>query len=166
MSELQGAVALAQLAKLPNIVDRRCQSAAKLTEKLQGLPGIATPYHDPGNVHVYWKYCLLVDSQRIRDGAVGLAKKLKDEKGIFSAPRYIQKPAFQCEIFTNQRTFGNSRFPFTLATPEAVDYNPDRFPGTFTGLEHVLVLPWNEAYTDEHIDYIADAVHQAVRQLS
>ncbi len=166
MNELTGAVALAQLPKLQSVVDRRQSTAAKLTAKLQGLAGVATPYCAAGDQHVFWKYCLRVDSQVIADGAVGLAKKLKEEKGIFSAPRYIQKPAFQCQIFAEQRTFGNSRFPFTLATPEAVDYNPTLFPGTFSGLEQVLVLPWNEAYTDEHIDYIADAVKQAVKALS
>jgi dTDP-4-amino-4,6-dideoxygalactose transaminase len=165
MSELTGAVALAQLDKLKAVVERRRAAAAQLTERLQGIPGVATPYCDPRNTHVYWKYCLRVDSRLIAEGAVGLAKKLKEEKGIFSAPRYIQKPAFQCEIFEKQQTFGNSRFPFTLAAPEALDYSRDRFPGTFAGLEQVLVLPWNEAYTDEHIQYIADAIHQAVPQL-
>jgi perosamine synthetase len=166
MNELTGAVALGQFGKLADVVERRGAMALKLTEKLQGLAGIQTPYIDSGNVHVYWKYCLCVDSNVIKDGAVGLAKKLKEEKGIFSAPRYIQKPAFQCEIFEKQRTFGNSRFPFTLAKPEAIDYTPANFPGTFAGLEHVLVLPWNEAYTDEHIDYIADAIKEAIAQLS
>jgi perosamine synthetase len=166
MSELQGAVALAQLGKLSGIVERRTASAAKLTEKLQGIPGLETPYHAPSDVHVYWKYCLRVDGDVITDGAVGLAKKLKEERGIFSAPRYIQKPAFQCDVIENQRTFGNSRFPFTLAKPEALDYSRDRFPGTFEGLEKVLVLPWNEAYTDEHIDYIANAVQQAAAQIA
>jgi dTDP-4-amino-4,6-dideoxygalactose transaminase len=108
---------------------------------------------------------LSVDSTKIADGAVGLAKNLKT-KGIFSAPRYIQKPAFMCEIFQKQRTFGNSRFPFTLARPEAVDYDAAKFTGTYAGLESVLVLPWNERYTDEHIDYIAAAIHEAVAQLS
>ncbi len=166
MNELTGAVATAQLSKLNGVVERRRAAAAKLTEKLQGLPGIETPAVDSRNVHVYWKYCLRVDSNVVTNGAVGLAKKLKEDKGIFSAPRYIQKPAFQCEIFEKQRTFGNSRFPFTLARPEAVDYTPAKFPGTFEGLEKVLVLPWNEAYTDEHIDYIADAIKQALAQLS
>jgi perosamine synthetase len=166
MNELTGAVALGQLGKLENVVERRWTAALKLTEQLQGLPGIKTPQIDSRNVHVYWKYCLCVDSNVIKDGAVGLAKKLKEEKGIFSAPRYIQKPAFQCEIFEKQRTFGNSRFPFTLAAPEAIDYAPAHFPGTFAGLEHVLVLPWNEAYTDEHIDYIANAIKEAIAQLS
>ena len=166
MNELTGAVALGQLGKLESVVERRGATALKMTEKLQGVPGITTPQIDAGNVHVYWKYCLCVDSNVIKDGAVGLAKKLKEEKGIFSAPRYIQKPAFQCMIFEKQQTFGNSRFPFTLAKPEAIDYAPEYFPGTFAGLEHVLVLPWNEAYTDEHIDYIATAIKEAIAQLS
>jgi dTDP-4-amino-4,6-dideoxygalactose transaminase len=166
MCELQGAVAVAQLAKLKDIVARRQASAQQLTEKLQGLAGIETPWHDPRSTHVYWKYCLTVDSRKVQDGAVGLAKHLKENYGIFSAPRYIQKPAFQCQIFAEQRTFGNSRFPFTLARPEAVDYTPAKFPGTFTGLERVLVLPWNEAYTDQHIDYIANALKAALKQLA
>lgn len=161
MCELQGAVAVAQLSKLWGCVEHRRIAAKKMTQKLQGLAGIETPYCDERNTHVFWKYCLRVDSKVVPDGAVGLAKKLK-ERGIFSAPRYIQKPAFQCMIFEQQQTFGNSRFPFTLARPEAVDYSPEKFPGTFAGLEAVLVLPWNEAYTDEHIDYIANAIHESL----
>lgn len=161
MCELQGAVAVAQLSKLWSCVEHRRIAARKMTQKLQGIVGIETPFCDDRNTHVYWKYCLRVDSSIVPDGAVGLAKKLK-EKGIFSAPRYIQKPAFQCMIFEQQRTFGNSRFPFTLARPEAVDYTPSKFPGTFAGLEAVLVLPWNEAYTDNHIDYIANAIREAL----
>jgi len=165
MSELQGAVACAQLPKLFDIVKRRQASAAKLNQKLEELDGIETPYIESKNVHVYWKYCLQVDSSKITGGAIALAKHLKKTHGIFSAPRYIQKPAFQCEIFAKQRTFGKSRFPFTLAQPETVDYTPEKFPGTFAGLDSILVLPWNEAYTEEHVDYIASAIQQAISQL-
>jgi perosamine synthetase len=165
MCELQGAVAVAQLSKLKAIVAKRQMSAQKLTAHLQGIAGIETPWHDPRNTHVYWKYCLSVDAQQIAEGAVGLAKRLKEDFGIFSAPRYIQKPAFECQIIQEQRTFGNSRFPFNLARPEAVNYSRQKFPGTFSGLERVLVLPWNEAYTDEHIDYIARAIKTAISDL-
>jgi dTDP-4-amino-4,6-dideoxygalactose transaminase len=165
MSELQGAVAVAQLPKLEEVVRRRVASAERLTAQLQGIPGLRTPTAGPRAVHTYWKYALMVDGTLVRDGAAGLAAQLK-EKEIASAPRYIQKPAFMCEIFQKQRTFGQSRFPFTLARPEAVDYDRSRFPGTFAALESVLVLPWNERYTDDHVDYIARSVRQAAARLS
>jgi perosamine synthetase len=166
MNEVTGAVALAQLDKLHWSVEQRRRTAQQLSELLMGVRGIETPYITPGNESSFWKYCLRVDSDVIRDGAVGLAQKLKAERGIFSAPRYIQKPAFQCQVLAEQRTFGNSRWPFTLARPEAVDYCPDKFPGTFAGLESILVLPWNERYNDEHVHYIADSLHQAVSELA
>jgi perosamine synthetase len=164
MSEVLGAVAVAQLPKLDAVAERRIAAAARLTAQLRGLPGIATPRVGPRSVHTYWKYCLHVDDQVVADGSPGLGRLLK-EKGIASAPRYIQKPAFMCEVIQKQRTFGNSRFPFTLARPEALDYDRSRFPGTFRGLERVLVLPWNELYTDEHVAYIADSIREAVARL-
>ncbi|PYM72397.1 MAG: DegT/DnrJ/EryC1/StrS family aminotransferase [Candidatus Rokuibacteriota bacterium] len=165
MSELHGAVAVAQLPKLDGVVERRISAAARLTERLRGLRGIVTPRVSPRSVHTYWKYCLQVDGGCVVGGAVELGRRLK-ERGIASAPRYIQKPAFMCEVFQKQRTFGTSRYPFTLARPEAVDYDAARFPGTFAGLEGVLVLPWTERYTDEHVDYIADSVREAAEQLT
>jgi len=164
-SELHSAVALAQLEKLQSVVDRRIDTANKLTQMISGLKGIKTPKVAPDAVHVYWKYCLTVDGKKIRDGAVGLGKALK-EYGIASAPRYIQKPSFMCEIFQQRRTLGDSQFPFNLARPEAVDYNKAKFPMTFKGLEDVLVLPWNERYTQEHLEFIADAIKESVERLA
>jgi len=165
MSELQGAVAAAQLPKLDGVIERRVTLAKKLTGKIQGLPGIEVPFVHEGAVHTYWKYCVMVDPDRIEGGPQGIAKVLKEGE-IASGPRYIQKPAFRCEIFEKQRTMGNSRWPFTLARPEAVDYEASRFPGTFRALERVLVLPWNEKYTEEHVDYIASAIRDAAARLA
>jgi len=114
--------------------------------------------------HTYWKYCLLVDPEVVPGGTVAMGAQLR-ERGIASAPRYISKPAFACRVFAEQRTFGSSRWPFTLARPEAVDYSPDRFPGVTRFLDTVLVLPWNERYEQHHVDYIADAVVDAHRAL-
>jgi perosamine synthetase len=165
MSELQGAVAVAQLAKLEDVVERRRQTAARLTGQLESLrPAIETPLVARQSKHTFWKYCLHIDEQRICGGASAVARLLK-ERGIASAPRYIQKPAFMCEVFQKQRTFGESRYPFTLARPAAVDYDRARFPGTFAALDHILVLPWNERYTDEHVDYIAAAIYEAAASL-
>ena len=85
--------------------------------------------------------------------------------GIACAPRYIQKPAFECQVIRDQVTFGTSRWPFSLARPEAVDYSRDRFAGTYKALEHVLVLPFNECYTDEHVDFLARSIREAAASL-
>jgi perosamine synthetase len=165
MSELQGAVALAQLPKLQGVVDQRVRMAARLTDKLRGLPGIEVPWVAPKAEHVYWKYSVMVDDAVIEGGSPGLAKALK-AYDIASAPRYIQKPAFQCQVIKDQRTLGDSRWPFTLARPEALDYERSKHEGTFRALEHILVLPWNERYTEEHVDYLADSFTTAVASLS
>lgn len=165
ISELQGAVAVAQLDKLQGVVDRRVAGAKKLTGMIEKVRGIRTPKVAKGAVHTYWKYCLNVDGNVVQGGSVGLAKLLK-ERGITCAPRYIQKPAFQCEVFQKRRTFGTSQYPFNLARPEAVDYSKEHFPQTYKALEDVLVLPWNERYTDQHIQYIADSIVEAVSGLS
>ncbi|MCP3914028.1 MAG: DegT/DnrJ/EryC1/StrS family aminotransferase [bacterium] len=164
LSELQGAVALAQMEKLDGGVAQRVEMANRLTSKLTDLPGVATPQVAPGAKHTYWRYALTVDGNAVPGGSVALGAGLR-ERGIACAPRYIQKPAFACQVFTQQRTFGNSRFPFTLARPEAVDYDPANFPGTFRGLEEILVLPWNERFEEQHVDFLASAVRTAVNKL-
>jgi dTDP-4-amino-4,6-dideoxygalactose transaminase len=165
MSELQGAVAVAQLPQLKGVVGQRQELAQRLTVQLQGLAGVETPWVEEGAEPAWWKYCVRVDGKVVKGGSPALGKLLK-ERGIACAPRYIQKPAFQCAVIRDQKTFGRSRWPFTLARPEAVDYSPERFPGTFAGLEGVLVLPWNERYTETHVSYIAASLREAAGRLS
>jgi perosamine synthetase len=164
MSELCGAVALAQLEKLGATVVRRRLLAAKLDERLRDLAGIEVPRVDPRAEHVYWKYCIRVDERSIPGGVTALAAALR-EREIFTAPRYIQKPAFECAVIRDQRTFGASSWPFTLARKEAVDYGPQRFAGTYEALERVLVVPWNDRFTEEDVEYIAEAIRDAVGTL-
>ncbi len=164
MTDLQGAVARAQLAKVGGVVARRQRSAAALSERISGLPGLTLPRPLAGATHVYWKYPLIVDPTVIRGGADALGGALK-RAGVFCAPRYIQKPAFQCQVFTERKTFGKSQAPWSYRVKDGggdVRYDAADYPGTMCGLERVVVLPWNERYTDEHVDFIAAAVRQAV----
>ncbi|MFK7821452.1 MAG: DegT/DnrJ/EryC1/StrS family aminotransferase [Planctomycetaceae bacterium] len=165
MTELQGAVAVAQMNKLDWVAKSRVEMAAALTSQLTDVRGISTPLISDRAVHTFWKYCLRVDDSVIPGGAVALAGALK-EYGIASAPRYIQKPAYKCMVIRDQVTFGESRWPWTLARPEAVDYSDERFPGTLEALEGVLVLPFNEKYTQEHVDFIAASVKECVEKLA
>lgn len=164
ISELQAAVALGQLEKLESCVENRRRTAAMVTDLLQGIDGIETPVIADDATHVYWKYCLTVDDSKIEGGSPALANLLK-EKNIFSAPRYIVKPAFMCQVFQEQNTLGDSHFPFDLAREGAIDYSMENYPLTAKALHDVLVLPWNEKYTDEHVQYIADNVRIAASKL-
>lgn len=157
MTELQGAVALAQLDKLTMSVETRCANAAALTAALADVQGVSTPPVAPGAKHVFWKYCLTVDGEIIPGGPGALAAALRRDD-VMSAPRYIQKPAFECGVIRDRRTFGDSGFPFTLARDEAVDYSKQRYPDTYAGLRDVLVLPWNERYGDAHVAHVAASI--------
>lgn len=165
MSELQGAVALAQLQKLEKVVASRIRLAESLTTRLTGIAGISTPPPTCHGTHTFWKYCLNVDADIIEGGSPGLGSVLR-ELGVACAPRYIQKPAFECQVIQDQVTFGSSRWPFTLARPEAVNYSREKYSGTYAALEQVLVLPFNECYTDEHIEFLAVSVRNAVETLT
>lgn len=163
-TELQAAVANAQMHKLAGVVAARATMATLMDELLAGVPGVKVPKAGHNSTHVYWKYPLLIDPAVIPGGPPALAKLLK-AVSVASAPRYIVKPAFRCAVIRDQQTFGKSRWPFTLARPEAVDYDAARFPGTFEYLDRVLVLPWNERYTEAHVEYLANAVRVAAEQL-
>jgi dTDP-4-amino-4,6-dideoxygalactose transaminase len=164
MSELAGAVGRAQLAKLAGGIEARVKAAAVLDAALLDVPGLAVPPVIDGGRHSYWRYPILVDPTIIFGGPAALAQELKS-LGIPSAPRYIQKPAFRCGLFQRQKTLGSSRFPFDLARPEAVDYSEALFPGTFSYLEQVLVLPWNEKYDEEIAADLGEAIGAAVERL-
>src|SRR6516162_154656 len=60
MTDLQGAVARAQLAKVDGCVERRQRTAKAITELLMDVPGLTLPESLPDATHVYWKYPLIV----------------------------------------------------------------------------------------------------------
>jgi dTDP-4-amino-4,6-dideoxygalactose transaminase len=167
LTELQGAVLAAQLHKLDQIVQRRRAVAAGLREGLAGVPGITLPGDPPHGEHAWWKFAFLVDADVIEGGAQALGRKMQAE-GVACAPRYIQKPAFECALFEDW-----SRSPVT-AMP--LQNNPRRdgptppfrradYPGAVRGLERVVVLPLNERYEPRHVEFVANTIRAAAAEL-
>ncbi|MBV9700194.1 MAG: DegT/DnrJ/EryC1/StrS family aminotransferase [Candidatus Eremiobacteraeota bacterium] len=164
MSELCGSVGAAQLAKLPTAVARRRMLAELLDAKLRGIEGLMPPVVAGRAVHSYWKYAVRLTEPLDVDAVFDVAKLLRD-RGIICAPRYIQKPAFMCDVFQDRKTFGTSGYPFTLARPQALDYRLEAYPGVRDGLERLLVVPWNDCYDEADVEYIADSLIDAVWQV-
>jgi dTDP-4-amino-4,6-dideoxygalactose transaminase len=168
MTEMCGAVGLAQLEKLDRMIQARVERAEQLTARLLGLAGIETPHVPAGVRHSYWKYPLRVDPARIQGGAEAFGARLK-AAGVSCVPRYIRKPAFECAVLRERKTFGRSRFPFVgehrRDDPE-IGYDASETPCTMEALARVVVLPWNERYTEEHVDFIARVVREAQRELA
>ncbi|MBI2095514.1 MAG: DegT/DnrJ/EryC1/StrS family aminotransferase [Candidatus Omnitrophica bacterium] len=168
LTELQGAVALAQLSKLGWVVRQRQAAAKRMDGHLSGVRGIRVPQPPKNSTHVYWKYCVDVDKETLGFDVAELAGALKNF-GIASAPRYIQKPAFRCQVLKDAVTFGKSHYPFNekhLALGRDEDWWRREYPGSYQALSRVLVLPWNEFYTAEHVDFIAAKIKQCIADLS
>lgn len=160
MSELCGAVSLAQLGKLNKLVAKRLRAVKAFQRLIKGAKGFQIPYVQRGNQSTYWKYCLLIDEQALGKDCTQVAAELKTA-GIASAPRYIQKPAFECELFQKRKTFGASGWPWNGPTRREPIFQPERFPNTYQVLKTILVLPWSEFYKKDHIEYIADHLLRA-----
>src|SRR4029079_11987813 len=148
---------------------RRCVAVAECVVcGVEGVGGVRPPQKTAGCNPVYWRYALRVDPDVLRGRADGLGAKLK-EAVISCAPRYVQKLAFECEVLRDQRSFGKTRFPYVgeqrKGEPEIV-YRKEDMPGSVEALAGVVVLPWNEEYTEEHVSFIAGAIRQAAKELS
>lgn len=166
MTELQGAVLTAQLARLDGVVQQRRQVAQWLRERLIGLPGVTLPNDPSFGQHSYWKFALHIDPTSIRGGTVALGKGLV-ERGIACAPRYVQKPAYACAVFQQWQQHAVTQLAVRsnaarAATPWPAEHE---LPGVTQALERVLVLPINERYLPQHCDRVAQALRARVAEL-
>ena len=168
LTELQGAVACAQLAKLDEVVAHRRMIAADLTTRLGDLAGIACPGDPPNARHSYWKFAFRVDAAVVEGGAVALGAHMR-EFGIACMPRYVQKPAFECQLFTQWRDSPVTSLPLqhnARGQQAGPLFDRGNYPGSIAGLEQVVVLPINERYRPHHVKAIADAIGRAHQELT
>ncbi|MFC1526263.1 DegT/DnrJ/EryC1/StrS family aminotransferase [Candidatus Latescibacterota bacterium] len=163
MTELQGAVGVAQLPKVRNVVERRMAAGNRLTELLSDIDGIEPAATTPGSEHSFWTYPLRTGQM---DG-VEFGEALRAE-GVSNMPGYIGKPIFLCtEALTAKKTYGNSSFPFDSPyTDRQIDYVEGMCPRTDEGLKHMLTVSINESYTEGDLEDTAGAIRKVARGLS
>ena len=161
MSELQGAVALAQIRKIETIVARRRHSADSLTCLLTNLTAIRAPHIPAHTKHSYWLYMLRVTqpengthTQRIGDALA--------EQGVPAWVRYMADPLYLSPLFTQPATYGTSGYPFR-------EYGTQKFerglcPQAEAALDSVIAIHWNENLNSDHVKDIAATIRQAAKQ--
>lgn len=158
MTELAGAVALAQLERVEEVVHDRQGSATDFLARIADLPGVSPQLVPDGAQSVFWKVTLRIEPGDAGADVRQIGARLKERYGIACAPRYVQKPAFECEVLRDKRTFGSSEWPLQ----NTVWPTRDSLPGTYDALAHMLVLPWNENYQAQHVAFIADALRETL----
>ncbi len=163
MSELQGAVALAQLGKVQATVARRRARAAELGALLADVPEVQIPPAPPGTTHAFWLYMLRVDEARCGVTTRVFGEALLAE-GVPAWVQYIVDPLYLSPLFTEANTYGRSGYP--LREFGRQEYRRGLCPNAEQGLQNVIAIWWNESYDDEHVRQIADAIRKVARRFS
>lgn len=158
MTELQGAVAVAQLRKVYDICEGRTAVGDRITSMIKDLPGILPPQVVDGGKHVYWHYMLRIDEKELGASRDQFAEALNAE-GIPCTAGYIPTCIYEYPLFKNKNIYSNS--PFPLESDE-FDLNYTYKAGLCPQAEEILascvVLPCHETYTDSDIQDIVTAI--------
>lgn len=161
MSELQGAVALAQIRKVETIVSRRRDAAEALSCLLSSLTAVSVPHILAHTKHSYWLYMLRV----IRPENGTRTQKIGDallEQGVPAWVRYIADPLYLSPLFTQPATYGTSGYP--LREYGAQKFQRGLCPRAEAALDSVIAIHWNENLNKDHVKDIAAAIRHAVTQ--
>lgn len=159
MTELQGAVLLAQLPRLPEIVKQRQQLGERLRLQLQDIPGILPPGRVDGAEHSYWSFPIRVLSDELGVTPAEFGAALEAE-GIPSGA-WLGKPLHMFEALSEQITFGQSHFPFGSAyNPRPVRYGPGLCPNAELAVAQLRTFWPHERYSEEDVDDIAAGVRK------
>jgi dTDP-4-amino-4,6-dideoxygalactose transaminase len=170
MTELQGAVALAQLERLPAVVQRRNQLGTQLNARIEGLPGV-TPQRVPaGCTHTYFQYLFRLDLETLGCSADEFSRALAAE-GVPNKAHLITggRPVYLYDIFQKRSAFPGSAYPFASAdTASDRRYRPGDCPVAEAAFERWITMDLHEHFTDTDIEEIAlgigkVAVHFAER---
>jgi dTDP-4-amino-4,6-dideoxygalactose transaminase len=156
MTELQGAVALAQLDKLHDIIARYRQLGDRLHAGLQGIDGLQLPRIVDGGRTSYWFYMLRVDEE-----ALGVTRdwfmEAVQAEGV-EAGAYMGMPVYRTGVFTDQVTLGSSGLPFTLSGVTVGDrYAEGACPRAEEILRTCIVIGLGLGRSEQEMDEIAAA---------
>lgn len=160
MTELQGAVALAQTRRLPGFIQARRDSADALTELLQKVPGIVLPPDPADTKPSWWLYNFSLAAEK------GLVTSdfcdALGAEGVSVTSKYLPMALFEYDVLKHRMTYGTSGFPlsaFDWKQPQMED-----FPGFLSFNEKMMLIGWSHHALPAHSQAIAKAVKKVMEQ--
>jgi dTDP-4-amino-4,6-dideoxygalactose transaminase len=150
------AIALGQLETLPEQNRRRTALAARLTERLAGVPGVETPYVVPGSTPIWWLYFIRFRLEEFDADLDTLAGALTAEGLPGGTGRYYLLPESLTYLRDRGHMYGNSPFPFDYFPDQDVPtYGSDACPVAHKHLSQLYRWPWTDRFTERDVDDMA-----------
>jgi len=162
MTELQGAVGLAQIKKVRNVVEKRMALGNRLREQISDIDGLVPPPITEDSEHGYWVFPLRIEAWSSKTFADALSRE-----GVGASAGYISEPIFLCmEALAGKKTFGDSTHPFDgCHGGRKINYTKGMCPHTEDALNHIVITGFNENFTDKDIDDMAGAIRKVAQLL-
>jgi perosamine synthetase len=160
MTELQGAVALAQLERLAEFTECRTRLGTRLSAHLAELEGVKVQRIPPGSKHSYFLFLFKVDVEALGCPAEEFAAALQGE-GVNAKARLITggRPVYLYDIFQNRTAFPSSHYPFqSQDTKVDRSYPRGLCPVAEDAFSRWVTLELTENYTHQNVDEIAFAI--------
>ena len=168
MTEMQGAVGLAQLERLGEFTQRRWQLGSRLSEWLAGVEGISLQRIRPGSKHSYFLYLFKIDLEGLGCAAEEFAEALRRE-GVPARAHLITggRSVYLYDIFQRRSAFPSSLYPFrSLDTGVDRSYPPGLCPVAEDAFSRWITLELLENYADRNVDEIAFAIAKVAYHLA
>jgi len=160
MTEMQGAVALAQLERLREFTSRRHELGTRLSAHLSDVEGITLQRIRPGSKHSYFLYLFKLDLERFGATAEEFANALQRE-GVSAKASLITggRPVYLYEIFQRRSAFPSSHYPFESQDTHANrSYPRGLCPVAEDAFHRWITVELLENYTEQNVDEMAFAV--------
>ena len=171
MTELQGAVALAQLSRVEEFTSRRHKLGTLWKSSLDGIPGISTQAVAPGSKHSYFLALFCLDFNVLSCTAQEFSEALNAE-GVPNKAHLITggRPVYLYDIFQNRSAFPGTQYPFVSKDIGSEHrYQRGDCPAAETAFERWITMDIHEHYTEKDIEEIAHGIgkvayHYAARR--
>jgi perosamine synthetase len=159
MTELQGAIAKAQLNKIENIVAQRNTLGMRLIRGLKNIAGIIPQKVPEYSTHSFFLLVVRIDPNVIPAAVADFCKAL-DAEGIPCEPNKITggMPVYLYDIFQHKSAFPKSKLPFVSKDLGSdIEYPQGLCPNAEDAFEHTFNFNITEFYTESDIDDMINA---------